>query len=178
MNFYSCGQLVARIEFDRKGTPKLKVHRKYVTGSPDGGPDYVKLLTGQECDPQGEICAWGGASMLRSWIANSEKHRGPEKCDVERAVAQMPTVIDLEMGLPAREGSENTAAHGHGGAGAKRRRRLDRLLGSEDDQRQTASLPDQAEGFRAGERLRGVVIACHRGISVHHITVHAIPAFF
>jgi hypothetical protein len=106
MNFYSCGQSVARIEFDRKGTPKLYVHRKYVSGSPDGGQDYVKLLAGQGCDRQGEICAWGGASMLRSWIANSVKHRGPEKCDVEKAVAQMPTVIDLEMGLPASEGQK------------------------------------------------------------------------
>ena len=46
--------------------------------------------------------------MLRSWIANSVKHRGPEKCAVEKAVAEMPTVIDLEMGLPAY-GDQKTA---------------------------------------------------------------------
>lgn len=106
MNFYSCGQSIARIEFDRKGAPKLYVHRKYVTGSPDGGQSYVKLLAGQGCDRGGEICAWGGAATLSSWIENSVKHRGPEKCAVEAAVAEMPTVIDLEMGLPASEGQK------------------------------------------------------------------------
>jgi hypothetical protein len=104
MNFYSCGQSIARIAFDRKGTSKLYVHRKYVTGSPDGGQEYVKLLAGEGCDRQGKVCTWGGPSMLRFWIANSVKHRGTEKCDVEEVVAQMPTVIDLEMGLPASEG--------------------------------------------------------------------------
>src|SRR4051794_9142531 len=103
INFYSCGQSIAPIQFDRKGTPKLHVHRKYVTGSLDCGQHYVKLLVGQGCDRQGEICAWGGAPMLHSWIASSVKHRGPEKCDVEKVVAEKPTVIDLEMGLPACE---------------------------------------------------------------------------
>lgn len=106
MNFYSCGQSIALIEFGRKGTPKLTVHRKYVSGSPDGGQDHVKLRAGQGCDRQGKICAWGGASMLHSWIANSVKHRGPEKCNIEKVVAQMPTVIDLEMGLPASKGQK------------------------------------------------------------------------
>lgn len=106
MNFYSSGQSIARIEFDRKGAAKLHVHRKYVTGAPDGGQSYVKLLAGQGCDRQGKICAWGGASTLNSWIANSVKHRGPEKCAVEAAVAEMPTLIDLEMGLPASEGQK------------------------------------------------------------------------
>ena len=108
MNFYSCGQSIAKIEFERKGTPKLSVHRKYVSGSPNDGSNYVKLLAGQGCDSQGAICAWGGASMLHSWIANSMKHRGPEKCDVDKAVAQMPTVIDLEMGLPASESQKTS----------------------------------------------------------------------
>ena len=65
----------------------------------------------------------------------------------------MPTSSTLEMGLPASEGPENTATHGHGGAGTDRRRHSDRLLGSEDDQRWAAPLPDHAESFRAGGSL-------------------------
>lgn len=104
MNFYSCGQSIARIEFGRDGMPKLHINRKYVTGTPSGGQNYVRLLAHQGCDRTGEVCAWGGPPMVRAWIGNSVKHRGPEKCAVETAVAEMPTVIDLEMGLPAGDG--------------------------------------------------------------------------
>ncbi len=100
LNFYSCGQSIARIQFATDGKPKLYVHNKYVLGESDGSQNYIKLTSSQGCDDKGAHCAWGGPEMLRSWIKRSEKHRGPEKRYVDQAVADMSTVIDLEMGCP------------------------------------------------------------------------------
>jgi len=104
LNFYSCGQSVARVAFSQDGEPTLSVHAKYATGTPVGPQSYITLRADEGCDTNGRTCAWGGVAMLRAWIAASARHRGIEKRYVEKAVAETPTIIDLEMGLPAGEG--------------------------------------------------------------------------
>ena len=108
LNFYSCGQSLARITLARDGGPTLSVHAKYVTGRSEGPQEYVALRAGEGRDANGAVCAWGGPEMLRAWVANSARHRGVEKRHVEKAVADTPTVIDLEVGLPAG-GAQDTA---------------------------------------------------------------------
>ena len=101
MNFYSCGQSIARINFLRDGTPRLHIHHKYVIARCEGSQRYLRFLPHEGSNAQGEHLPWGGLEMLREWIERSKKYRGKEKPEVERAVAAMPAVIDLEMGLPA-----------------------------------------------------------------------------
>lgn len=104
LNFYSCGQSVARVAFSQNGEPTLSVHAKYATGNPVGPQSYITLRADEGCDTNGRTCAWGGVAMVRTWIAASARHRGVEKRYVEKAVAESPTIIDLEMGLPASKG--------------------------------------------------------------------------
>lgn len=88
------------------------MHAKYVTGRPEGPQEYVALRAGEGRDANGAVCAWGGPAMLRTWIANSVRYRDDEKVHVEKAVAETPTVIDLEMGHPAGEGQKTSLRMG------------------------------------------------------------------
>jgi hypothetical protein len=106
LNLYSMGQSVAKVSFVGD-QPRLSVHHKYVGCDPIGSAEYLSLLPEEGRDAQGTNCIWGGKAMLRTWIANSVRHRGIEKRFVERSVADSSGVIDLEMGLPA-EGDRKT----------------------------------------------------------------------
>ena len=101
MNFYRCGQSVARVEFGRGGaTPSIRIHEKYVRPATGGGR-YLQAAADEGLDERGRRCRWGGAEMLVAWMANSEGHRGAEKRAIDRLLEVSPKVVDLEMGLPA-----------------------------------------------------------------------------
>ena len=102
MNFYSKGQSIAKVSFGRGGaTPTMRIHKKYVKKSSDGGQRYIKLTGDVGRDPDGQRVDWGGPKMLRTWVGNSRKYSGPEKRCIDELVGVSPKVIDLEMGLPA-----------------------------------------------------------------------------
>ncbi len=104
MNFYRRGQSVARVEIDSKGVPTATTHFKYVCNKNDvpKGQEYVKLkskdiLRGGKFWKQYEEI-----EDLKGWIAAIDKgYTGEEKRFVDQLVAANPSVIDLEMGLPA-----------------------------------------------------------------------------
>ena len=102
MNFYSKGQSVAKIFFDRSGrSPTMRIHEKYVKPSPNGGQRYLNLLGDEGFDADGNPGTWRGPDLLEKWIANSLRHTGKEKRCIDALVEKSATVIDLEMGLPA-----------------------------------------------------------------------------
>ena len=107
LNFYSNGQSIGQVSFDSLGNPRLRVHRKYVTGDPASGSGYITI--NHKGDSAHSALSEGfKSSIIREWVENSARHRGPEKCFVEKVVAESPTVIDLEMGLPAIAGQRST----------------------------------------------------------------------
>jgi hypothetical protein len=53
------------------------------------------------CAKLGRRCEYAGLPTLLGWIAEADTHGGAEKTLVDDLVADNPTVIDLEMGLPA-----------------------------------------------------------------------------
>ena len=106
MNFYSKGQSIAKISFGRGGA-SMKIHEKYVKKGSNGGQRYIEFIDDTECDPDGRSIEWPGSRALQSWIDNSRKYSGPEKCRIDAVVAASPKVIDLEMGLPALSGRKS-----------------------------------------------------------------------
>lgn len=92
MNFYSFGQSVAKVTFQKKGF-RADVHEKYLMENPRDGQHYLKLS-----DPNVLPEDQGGG--IDKWIERSAKYRGAEKFFVEQVVSQNGAVIDLEMALP------------------------------------------------------------------------------
>jgi hypothetical protein len=100
LNFYRCGQSIARVTFAADGSPRAETHHKYLTPGATG-QRYAQLKTEH----------WSGLDRsLRFDPATFDRcieqvhdggHDGAEKTFVERVVAANPNVIDMEMGLPA-----------------------------------------------------------------------------
>src|SRR5216683_2373357 len=45
VNFYRGGQSVAKVDVDRRGKPRARIHNKYVYGNEGKGKDYVTLTS-------------------------------------------------------------------------------------------------------------------------------------
>jgi hypothetical protein len=109
LNFYRRGQSIALVKFNREGIVTAKTHIKYV-GKASLGPKYVvmrddgRIFRGRE-----EFASYQGSETLKEWIAVVDaKHAKGEKQRVDQLVTENPSVIDLEMGLPAW-GEQKTA---------------------------------------------------------------------
>jgi hypothetical protein len=116
MNFYRCGQSVARVSLNRRRQPILSVHAKYVLPKGDRntviGQEYITLTT-TSLVRRGEHAPlpYEGIETLKGWIRSvDEEYGGDEKGLVDEllSVPGNDGVIDLEMGLPAW--AENSAA--------------------------------------------------------------------
>jgi hypothetical protein len=102
LNFYRCGQSVARVCFGRGSRPRAEVHIKYVRKDAASGQHYVKLdCSGLSCRGYDDLGPYGGIAMLETWIAGTRNYAGPEKKFVDCVLAHNANAIDLEMGLPA-----------------------------------------------------------------------------
>jgi hypothetical protein len=109
LNLYRRGQSVACVRFSKAHEPYVRTHVKYAF--PEGtGQHYVKMRNGTNIrDPKThEPLSYEGASTLRTWIERADKHKGPEKTCVDELIATNPSIIDVEMGLPA-SGDRKTA---------------------------------------------------------------------
>lgn len=103
LNFYVMGQSVAELRISA-GEPRLKLHRKYYELTAKGTAGGVEH--GQKYETvKGEALATLGQSVVDKWISTAETYAGDEKRFVDDLVAVTPGVIDLEMALPADEGS-------------------------------------------------------------------------
>lgn len=103
LNFYVKGQSVAELRISA-GEPRLKLHCKYKELAIKGSARAVDL--GQKYETvRGEALATLGQGVIDGWISTAETYAGDEKRFVDDLVAVTPGVIDLEMALPADEGS-------------------------------------------------------------------------
>jgi hypothetical protein len=104
LNLYVKGQSVAKLSIRDNG-PLVEVHEAYVTGrqstdkrAGDGprGQRYIPFHADLLAKPE-------TAELIPNWIATAESYASAEKRFVDRLIASNPSVIDLEMGLPAGE---------------------------------------------------------------------------
>jgi hypothetical protein len=111
LNFYRCGQSVARVGFGRGGVLRAEVHAKYVRKREGEGQTYARLIGSSLSHSDGETQAYGGLEMLKEWVGRCEGYSGKEKEFVDRIVGRNDSVVDLEMALPAftPAGSKRTA---------------------------------------------------------------------
>jgi hypothetical protein len=109
LNFYLRGQSIARVGFTIAGEPFVETHVKYAFGPAENAQAYARLK-GTEIWRGNAITAmnYNGATTLGEWISRAQKHIGSEKRCVDDLLAQNPSIIDLEMGLPA-DGERKTA---------------------------------------------------------------------
>lgn len=101
LNFYRCGQSVARVSFGRRARPRAEVHIKYVA---EGATEqrYATLdCSTLTCKTFGDLQPYSGIETLEKWIRASAAYAGVEKKFVDRVLTHNADVIDLEMGLPA-----------------------------------------------------------------------------
>ena len=111
LNFYRRGQSIARVKFNREGMLTAETHIKYV-GKASLGPydaEYVVMRDRRIFRGREEFASYQGSETLKKWIAVVDRdYAGDEKQLVDRLVTANPSVIDLEMGLPAW-GEQKTA---------------------------------------------------------------------
>ena len=91
LNFYHKGQSVAKLTPGRD-VCKVELHQKYVSGGTD---QKYHSIRGPELNDAGNL------SKLHRWIENAVKFSNAEKTFVDDLVARNPSILDLEMGLPA-----------------------------------------------------------------------------
>ncbi|MER9684691.1 MULTISPECIES: hypothetical protein [unclassified Mesorhizobium] len=101
LNFYHCGQSLARVSLDRRGHPKLEVHHKYVFDDVSG-QTYMSLSdqTVRYKSTAEREAPYQGIQTMTAWIKRANTYSGYEKSGVECIVAANEDVIDLEMGIP------------------------------------------------------------------------------
>jgi hypothetical protein len=102
LNFYLRGQSVARVGFSTDYEPYIETHVKFVFGSAETEQAYARLVgTGIWRGKIKTEMSYKGASTLDEWISQANRHTGREKKSVDDLVSDNPSIIDLEMGLPA-----------------------------------------------------------------------------
>lgn len=108
LNVYAEGQSVLRVGFDarRDGGLRLRcrIHCKYVSKD-DLGSNYLdfdghQVTVGLNRKP---IHAYAGAETLHGWVEAARRYAGLEKKGVAIIADEHPSVIDVEMALPADE---------------------------------------------------------------------------
>ncbi len=109
LNFYSRGQSVARVGFTPACEAYVDTHVKYAFASDEKTQDYARLEGTIIRHPKTEEqLKYNGESTLHEWIKRAAEHTGIEKGFVDELVTDNPSIIDLEMGLPAA-GERKTA---------------------------------------------------------------------
>lgn len=110
-NVYVEGQSVLKIGFDTRQRSdgvkvRCKLHRKYALG-PDAGAGYLSFDGAKVVDPTSKmvIQTYQGADTLLKWVNAARSYAGREKKGVAAIAERHPTVIDVEMALPANEPS-------------------------------------------------------------------------
>lgn len=100
LNFYHCGQSVARVSLDRMARPRLEVHqvrfrRRARPSVHDLSDGTVRYRSGNNSE-----VPYQGLQTIAAWIRRADKYSGYEKSGMECVVAANDVVIDLEMGIP------------------------------------------------------------------------------
>ena len=110
LNFYRRGQSVARVRFSNAHQPYVQTHVKYAFGRKATGQGYAQMRNGTDIrHPRtGQTLSYEGFSTLHKWIEWADKYKGDEKTCVDELIAANPSIIDVEMGLPA-SGERRTA---------------------------------------------------------------------
>jgi hypothetical protein len=69
---------------------------------PDEGQGYAQMRNGKEIrhPVTGAVRRYEGSATLHQWIKEADTYKGDEKTCVDKLVAENPSIIDLEMGLP------------------------------------------------------------------------------
>lgn len=100
LNFYRCGQSVARVSLEKK--PSAAIHIKYIVETAKE-QHYAELTDAStlKCRGYDALESYAGIKTLEGWIKRAQDHSGKEKQFVDDVLAYNPNVIDLEMGLPA-----------------------------------------------------------------------------
>lgn len=108
LNAYAEGQSVLKIGFDARRMDQVElrceIHRKYVLGG-KAGDGYLIFdgLTVRGGGENGQPLSYSGPEMLQLWVEAARAYAGDEKKGVSAIAGAHPTVIDLEMALPADE---------------------------------------------------------------------------
>jgi hypothetical protein len=108
LNFYRHGQSVAKVWMNAIGEPVADIHIKYALGPWDPteyskvNNVYARLRGDRVYHNETARCAdYEGIQTLYRWIEEADEHKGNEKIFVDDVVEENPSIIDLEMGLPA-----------------------------------------------------------------------------
>lgn len=108
MNFYAKGQSIAKITYNRRDRKlALHVHKKYVIDSPRDEKGYIIFDMKGNYTGDNKV-KYNGLQTLDAWINRSSKYTNEEKRNIDTLVDETPTIIDLEMGLPAYDGGNNS----------------------------------------------------------------------
>jgi hypothetical protein len=106
LNLYRLGQSVARVHFSRAHEPYVSTHVKYAFGEEEIGQCYAQMHGGKDIRDArtGQTGRYEGPKTLHEWISRAEGHGGKEKTCVDELIATNPSIIDVEVGLPASDG--------------------------------------------------------------------------
>jgi hypothetical protein len=108
LNFYRRGQSVACVRFSKAHEPYAQTHIKYAFEGATG-QSYAQMRDGTNIKTKtGQTTRYEGSSTLDEWIRLADRHKGLEKTCVDELIACNPSIIDVEMGLPA-SGDRKTA---------------------------------------------------------------------
>ena len=109
LNFYRRGQSVAKVAFDASGAPYASVHLTYLGVKVEKGKKYACLKNGAFSASGYSDIPYVPSRTLQTVIQNAEAKAGREKFMVDIVVAQTPSVVDLEIGLPRLPGKSGGA---------------------------------------------------------------------
>ncbi len=108
MSFYVKGQSIAKITYNRRDRKlALRIHKKYVIDSPRDEKGYITF--DMEGNSTGDNkMKYNDLQTLDAWINRSSNYTNEEKRNIDTLIDETPTIIDLEMGLPAYDGGKNS----------------------------------------------------------------------
>lgn len=120
INFYRCGQSIAKVEVGPRKKACLSVNLKYVqprwheqNGVDKKSQFYVAVSEDNTLvcpEVGGDIGKYGGREMLKNWVRAASSYAGEEKIFVDQLMDCNPNVIDVEMALPLFINSDGVKA--------------------------------------------------------------------
>lgn len=115
LNFYHCGQSIAKVALGRGRKPYARVHEKFINPL-SAGQNYARLSGANTMQLKSELTSslYEGVKSLRTWSASSETYANPEKIGIEKIIQRYPDIIDIELGVPAWDEQANDTGRAEG----------------------------------------------------------------